>query len=262
MSGETFGEHYASVYDRLYSDKDYGRECEILNGFLRDSAEGDTHRILDLGCGTGGHAIPLALMGYEVVGVDRSEAMLARARAKASAIEPAHVRQRVLFVQGDIRKIDLGTAFDALLMMFAVLGYQLENDDLDATLSVVSRHLRPGGLFLGDVWFGPAVLHQGPTLGVKTVNGDMQRTIRIAAPELEVLRHRCVVHYHVLELSSEGTYRESQEAHGMRFFFPKELEHHFADHGLRMEALVPFPNVTEPVGVDTWNVLFRARRVP
>jgi hypothetical protein len=48
-------------------------------------------------------------------------------------------------------------------MMFAVLGYQGENDDVLAALKTAHRHARPGGLFLFDVWYGPAVLHERPS---------------------------------------------------------------------------------------------------
>ena len=64
-----------------------------------------------------------------------------------------------------------GGKFDAALMMFAVLGYQVENDDVLAALRTARRHLEPGGLFIFDVWYGPAVLHQRPSERVKIIPG-------------------------------------------------------------------------------------------
>jgi len=61
---------YASAYDFLYQDKDYEKECDFIESiFVRYS--GNVKRVLDLGCGTGGHALILVRRGYHIVGVDR-----------------------------------------------------------------------------------------------------------------------------------------------------------------------------------------------
>src|SRR5438477_349480 len=56
----------------MYSGKDYEGECGLIVEAVQRFGLDPTRSILDLGCGTGGHAIPLARRGYEVVGVDRS----------------------------------------------------------------------------------------------------------------------------------------------------------------------------------------------
>ena len=144
-----FGNDYAAVYDLVYRDKDYRRECDVITA--RATAVGvELGSVVDLGCGTGGHALELARRGVEVVGVDLSAPMIDRARERAFdlAVDPAPV-----FVVGDLRTVDLGRRFDAALMMFAVLGYQLENEDVLAALSTARRHLEPGGLLFCDVWY-------------------------------------------------------------------------------------------------------------
>src|SRR5262249_50342723 len=154
-----FGSVYAASYDVLYRDKDYLAECALLGRVFQKYGEGSIKSILDLGCGTGNHSIPLAQQGYEVVGVDRSADMIALARNKATQ---GRIEKSVLFHQGDLRSTDLGRRFDAVLMMFAVLGYQRENADVLAALATAHRHLRKGGLLVFDIWYGPAVLHERP----------------------------------------------------------------------------------------------------
>lgn len=133
-----FGPTYAHTYDLLYQDRDYAAECDLLERVFQQYASQRVKTILDLGCGTGNHALLLAARGYSVVGVDRSEDMLGIARSKAK-------RQRlsIAFHQGDVRQVDLGQTFDAVLMMFAVLGYQTENADVLAALRAARPHLRP-----------------------------------------------------------------------------------------------------------------------
>src|SRR5207253_8134038 len=121
-----------------------------------------------IGCGTGNHSWPLARRGYRMTGADRSTAMLDRAKEKASTENLGDLTPA--FEHGDIRELDLHRTFDAVLMMFAVLGYQLTNDDVSAALGTVRRHLEPGGLFVCDVWYGPAVLSIRPGERVKSTS--------------------------------------------------------------------------------------------
>jgi len=86
MSDQVFGQVYADQYDFLYSDKDYDAECDLLEEVFRRYRDGNVRTILDLGCGTGNHAIRLARRGYEVTGVDRSPEMLAKAEWKAAEL--------------------------------------------------------------------------------------------------------------------------------------------------------------------------------
>ena len=84
MSG-LFGSEYADAYDILYKDKDYVEECGLIDRFLKTYGNRPVRNVLDLGCGTGNHALPLAQLGYEIVGVDRSKGMLESARKKAGS---------------------------------------------------------------------------------------------------------------------------------------------------------------------------------
>jgi len=87
MNDEVFGQVYADQYDLLYSDKNYEAECDLIEEVFRRYAKSSVETILDLGCGTGGHAFPLARRGYRVTGVDRSAEMLAHAREKTSVLQ-------------------------------------------------------------------------------------------------------------------------------------------------------------------------------
>ena len=184
-----FGREYAELYDLLYRDKDYESECDLLEEVFQHYGSGPVQTILDLGCGTGGHVLPLARRGYQVTGVDRSLEMLSRARQKAASDASGVGYTLPTFHQGDVRTVDLGQQFDAVLMMFAVLSYQLTNDDVQAALRTVHRHLKPGGLFVGDVWYGPAVLAIHPSDRVKVIPTEDGEVIRIASGHLDVYRH-------------------------------------------------------------------------
>src|SRR5262245_61803769 len=103
---QIFGETYALAYDLLYRDKDYDGETELLGRVFHKYAAQPVRSILDLGCGTGNHALRLAAQGYRVVGIDRSAEMLDIANQKAR-----DQLTDVSFYQADVRNADLGQTF-------------------------------------------------------------------------------------------------------------------------------------------------------
>jgi SAM-dependent methyltransferase len=134
-------------------------------------------RALDLACGTGTLALMLADAGWEVVGLDRAELMLACARAKA---ENADLAGRVTFVQGDMRFQEprtgtrrvnqeprgntsvlgrvpsgwfsvLSSGFDLVTCVYDSLNYLLAEEELAACFMGVAGALAPGGLFVADM---------------------------------------------------------------------------------------------------------------
>ena len=141
---DVFSSLYAQMYDALYREKDYTRESDLVIELLLEHGQ-EIRSILDLGCGTASHAVRFAELGYQVVGVDRSPAMLQLAGAKTAG------RANVELLQSDIRELDLDRSFDAVVMLFAVLGYHTGDEDVLAALAAARRHLRPGGLLVFDV---------------------------------------------------------------------------------------------------------------
>jgi SAM-dependent methyltransferase len=112
--------------------------------------------ILELGVGTGRLAVPLAAGGASVTGVDRDEAMLKRARARATA---AGLDDNVLrLVAGDLREAavpdqgSFGLAFIALnsLMLLPTRAAQA------AAVAALAAPLAPGGIAVVDVWLPDA----------------------------------------------------------------------------------------------------------
>jgi SAM-dependent methyltransferase len=255
---EPFGSDYANCYDALYAEKDYESECNLIERVLRSHGDGKIGSILDLGCGTGNHALPLARRGFDVTGVDRSEFMLEQARAKATAFgrpPPDH------FHQGDIRNVDLGQQFDAALLMFAVLGYQIDNTDVIAALRTARRHLRPGGLLLFDVWYGPAVLFQRPSERVKIIPTSTGKILRVSSSELDTSRHTCTVRYHMWKFAADRLTNETNEEHTVRYFFPLEFNLFLDSTGFKCLRTGAFPEFDRAADEQTWNVLCVARAV-
>lgn len=209
---------YARYYDLLYRDKDYGAEAAYVASHLPAGA-----CILELGCGTGAHAEHLARMGFSVDGVDLSETMLDRARARKAGLPPG-IAARLSFSHGDIRSVRTGKAYDAVLALFHVMSYQTGNDDLQAAFGTAAAHLSSGGSFLFDYWYGPAVLTQRPEPRTRLLEDELIRVTRQAQPELRPNENLVEVGYRVqIVEKASGATEEVREAHRMRYLFEPEL---------------------------------------
>jgi SAM-dependent methyltransferase len=254
---QVFDAEYADSYDSLYNDKDYYEECSLIDRLFQ--SHGDRiHTVLDLGCGTGSHAFLLAQRGYEVLGIDRSNHMLELARKKANG---QNVDGKASFCQGDLRTFQAEQSFDATTMMFAVLGYQLENADVLGAIRTARKHLRLGGLLIFDVWYGPAVLRQGPNDRVKRIKTEKGQILRLASGQLDVQRHLCEVKYHLWKMEGDRVMAETEETHLMRYFFPLELDLILQSCGFALVRLGAFPEFERDPDEMTWNVCGVARAV-
>ena len=135
-----FGEDYFEIYRSILPAERTAAEVEGIVSLLGLDAG---TRVLDLACGHGRHAIPLAQRGFEVTGYDLSEVFLERARADAAA-----QGVRVSWARGDMRELTFEGEFDVAINIFTAFGYfEDPGDDLE-TLRRIRRALRPGGRFL------------------------------------------------------------------------------------------------------------------
>jgi SAM-dependent methyltransferase len=135
-TGGDRGESYAARFAELAaSGQDMHGEARLVETLTRPRG-----RVLDAGCGTGRVAIELARRGFETVGVDLDESMLAVARADRPALT---------WREGDLATIDLGglPAFDTVVLAGNVLIYVTPGTE-PAVVATSARALKPRGLLV------------------------------------------------------------------------------------------------------------------
>jgi len=248
---------YSRYYDLLYRDKDYAAEAGYVRDLLVNAAP-TAHSLLELGCGTGAHAAELAALGYSVTGVDLSEGMLEAARTRKTTL-PEPLAGRLSFEPGDARTVRLERKFDAVISLFHVMSYQTTNEDLGAAFATVREHLVPGGVFVFDCWYGPAVLAQRPAVAVKRLSDDCTEVTRIAEPVMRHLENVVDVHYSVMVVDmASGLTETLRETHRMRYLFAPEIELALNSSGMTLVASRAWMLDTHP-GLESWAACFVGR---
>ncbi|HUQ86035.1 MAG TPA: class I SAM-dependent methyltransferase [Vicinamibacterales bacterium] len=149
MKGHEGWDDYAAYYDWENAQTVGRRDIAFWSDFALRASSGQAGRrrgrVLELGCGTGRVAIPLAKAGATVVGIDRSASMLDRGRIK---VRRAGVGSRVQLIRGDIRHLPFpDRSFPLVMAPYGILQSLLDEKLLAATLKDVRRVLTRGGTF-------------------------------------------------------------------------------------------------------------------
>jgi SAM-dependent methyltransferase len=213
-----------SLYDRVVPPG----PCEA---FYRDVAAHAGDPILELACGTGRLAVPLAADGHEVVGLDASPSMLGAARAKAEAngVE-------LDLVQGDMRDFDLGRRFALVIVSCNSLAHLVRNEDLASCLAAVARHLAPGGVFAFDV-VNPSLRELAGSESSGAPTGAREHLLSVAGNVRSIaydpVRQVQELQLRVLEPGMEKLVIAPMH---LRIFFPQEVPPRLALAGMEMAA--------------------------
>jgi SAM-dependent methyltransferase len=258
---------YARYYDLLYRDKDYAAEVDYIDGLIKRFAT-QAHDLLEFGSGTGIHGRLLAEKGYRVFGLELSREMVTQAKQTiiktGEASNPKKVSKSIPgsfdCQEGDIRHTSLGRHFDTILALFHVVSYQTTDPDITTTFQNAYNHLQPGGLFIFDVWYTPAVLFQRPVFRVKRVEDGSVRLIRLAEPTLNSNKDLVDVHYTILaEDIASRTLTTIEETHHMRYFSLPELELLANFTGFTLIHSEEFLT-GNTLGENTWGIICVLRR--
>jgi SAM-dependent methyltransferase len=175
---EVLYERYPDLYlPILESRKEAGADEAAQLSKLLERSGGRKGKVLDLACGIGRHSIPLAKMGYEVVGYDISSLFIARAKSWASSQGLDHDRLR--FHRGDIRDAadelerlkEVG--FDAVVSLFSSIGAYGEAEDarlLRGLLEVAA----PGCLLVVETLNRDSLLRRFQSFNIQAISQTLR----------------------------------------------------------------------------------------
>jgi SAM-dependent methyltransferase len=200
---ETYGERFADIYDDWFAEVN-----DATVATLRELAQGG--RALELGIGTGRVALPLQQSGLEVHGIDASEAMVARLRAKPGG-------ERIPVTFGNFSDVAVEGQFSLIYVLINTFFALLSQDEQVRCFENVARHLTAEGVFLIEAFVPDLTRFAGrQTVRARHVDTDQ---VRLEASQLDPVNQQIMTQIVVLTGHGVRLYPVR-----VRFAWPAELD--------------------------------------
>jgi SAM-dependent methyltransferase len=212
---ETYGQRYASIYDNWYGEYD-----EACVATLRDLARGG--RALELGIGTGRVALPLQQAGVAVEGIDASEAMVSRLRAKPGG-------DQIPVTLGNLADVAVEGQYALVYVLFSTFYCLLTQEEQVRCFQNVARHLTPSGVLVIEAFVPDMARYQGRQ-SVRTSHIGLD-DVALDVAQLDPVRQQ-VTGQHVV-LSEQGIRFYPVK---IRYAWPAELDLMARLAGLRLRV--------------------------
>jgi ubiquinone/menaquinone biosynthesis C-methylase UbiE len=253
----TFFDDLAQFYDLDHAD--VADDVEMYRSFALQTGA----PVLELGCGTGRIALPLAHDGYEVAAVDFSTAMLDVLRDKLVK-EPPDVAARVQPIQADMRRLELHRQFALALCPLNTFMHMTTRSDQQAMLARTHHHLAPGGTMVIDVVSAyPMLLSpSGEALTLQReirnhVTGRVvQKFITMRFDHARQIQHIVLIYD---EIGEDGTVKRATLPVDLRYVFRFEMELLLEKTGFSVDGVYGTTDL-DPYGMDSERMIFVARR--
>ena len=208
-------EFLAGCYDELTTDVGYAKWADYLEKHFARCAI-PVHTVLDLACGTGSLTRELAERGYEMIGVDLSEDMLAEANEKCRDVEG----ERPIFLHQSMDRLDLYGTIDACVCCLDSVNYVTRPAVLERAFQRVHLFLMPGGMFIFDV-NTPEKLR---SLDGQVFLDETEDTYCVWRAEYSARRRICTYAMDLFRLTESGLWERGEELHEEYAYEPDELE--------------------------------------
>ncbi len=221
----------ARIYDDIMRDVDYEGWSDYIDEIIQYHHR-DAVDLLELGCGTGGHALKLEeLECYRIVATDKSPEMVRIADEKA-----ARLNAGIEFEVADFLNFRMNRSFDAIYLVFDSINYVHNPEELAGLFQSVEDHLNPAGIFIFDF--------TTPSFSKKveqSLNESSRRIgdIRYSRKSSWDPNSRLHTNHFVIETLDPQTgnvIKTEDETHRQKIHHPEEIESAIAESGLKVEA--------------------------
>ncbi len=207
---EKLFENYAHKYDQEPFTQGTTGECDFIEKELNYDK---TLNIIDIGCGTGRHAIELSQRGYRVIGIDLSESQLDRAREKMR-----EANLQIEFQKHDARNLPFNSEFDAAIMLCEGGFPLMETDEMNfEILRSAAQSLKPNARFIFTTLNGLYPLFHSINEFNESVKGEGIASYASTSFDLMTFRDHNITT--IEDDSGKSVELECSE----RYYFPSEI---------------------------------------
>ncbi len=213
MENKFFNKNYSSIYDVIYAQKKYLAEASFISNITQKFFNKNV-KILDVGCGTGGHTIELIKKGYKVTGIDISKEMLNVAKKK---LVSKNLYTNNLFQLDALETSKLKHKFDVVIMMFNVIGYLNNTKKFFKSLQ---SSLKPNAIIIFDYWSEKSIRANPPRPKIKNYS---KKGLKITRTSMgKIFKNKVEVKIQLL-IDDDKKIKKFDEIHNVRFLNIKNL---------------------------------------
>jgi len=202
----------AGTYDALTGDVGYEKRADFLEKLFQKSHI-PVKTVLDLACGTGTMTWILTDRGYELIGVDASEEMLAAAMGKSGSVDGV----APIFLHQSMPKLDLYGTVDAAICCLDSLNYLTDPKDVQRTFARLHLFVAPGGVLIFDI----NTVEKLAALDGQVFLDETEDTYCVWRPEYR--RGICTYYMDLFQLQPDGSWERDFEMHRERAYTVEEL---------------------------------------
>jgi SAM-dependent methyltransferase len=241
---------FASHYDQLYADKDYGQDVETVLRLIAPRAMADLD-VLEIGAGTGNHTRELLKLAKSVCSVEIDADFADVFEEKFRDVAPGclHFERRPV---AEIERRD----FNVSVALFHVLNY-LDPTGLEAFCSAIATRLQPGGCFVADTWNGAAALLDPPRSEVRRKTLDGKQIVQRVDPAFRTADRSLTLDY-TIEISDEHERTVFSEQLQLYLWTAEELEGALRRAGFSNVRFWDYRRFPEPARADSWRLWLKA----
>ncbi len=222
----------ASIYDELNNDIDYESWADALTSAMVRYAKRPVKTVADIGCGTGSMTIPLAMRGYDMIGVDLSTEMLSAAYQRAyNRGEPLAIQ----FLQQDMRDLAFIAPVDAIVCTLDGVNHLPGTTALGECFASVAAWLADGGVFLFDLNSRYKFEH---IYGDEVYTLETDNAFCVWQNAYDPKGKHCDFYITLFEQTEDGTYLRSDSAEREYFFSIKTIRNSLEKAGLKLVSVV------------------------
>lgn len=199
-------DEYAKYYDYLYKDKPYKKEAYYIKKFfLKKKLD-----ILEIGCGSGSHAIEFEKLGHNVVALDSSSNMISLAKKK---------NNKVLFLVKDGKSFKSKKKFDIVILLFHVINFFHKKKEIKKFFENSNYNLKKNGLLIFDFINYEALRKFPPKKKVKTIKLNNKLTlIRKTIPNFNKITKIFKIKFKILLYKHKYIQDKFLEIHNLRIY--------------------------------------------
>jgi len=243
----------ARCYDLTHQHRDYNKESRFVDQVVQKAWSG-AKRILDVGCGTGEHAMRMAEAGYQVTAINASPDMLRIARKKAKSKGLS-----IGFKCQDFRDLDFDEEFEAAYCLGYTLLYMRTYPEAGAFLDKIHRALLTSGVFILDFLNGWRLIEEHPKR--KHIYRDGETTVtRFDESSLNKERRLRHLEFSYTIQNHTGKVETASAEEDLRVFFEDEVRFLMTSHGFGDPRAFGDYSLDSPVSDSSWVVVISAHK--